>query len=132
MRSLPMPMNQGLLDADPNLSKVFARTRFLVMDEADRLLEPGFGEELRPILTALPDAASGGRQTLLFSATMTISLIRLQSASMKDAFVHQVQLRAFTVLMWPMCTSITCYAIMLLLCACFLAFHRVILCLSDL
>lgn len=86
-------MHQGLLDADINLSKVFSRTRFLVMDEADRLLEPGFGEELRPILSALPDATSGGRQTLLFSATMTKSLIRLQSASMKNAFVHQVRYR---------------------------------------
>ena len=79
---------QGLLDSDPSLARIFARARFLVMDEADRLLEPGFGEELRPILSALPDATSGGRQTLLFSATMTKSLIKLQSASMKDAFVH--------------------------------------------
>ena len=81
------------MDADPSLSKAFAHARFLVMDEADRLLEPGFADELRPILSALPQSESqgsnSGRQTLLFSATMTKSLIKLQSASMKDAFVHQ-------------------------------------------
>jgi superfamily II DNA/RNA helicase len=40
----------------------------LVLDEADRLLDPTFEEPLRSILAALP---SDDRQTLLFSATMT-------------------------------------------------------------
>lgn len=33
---------QGLLTADPTLADGFRRTRFLVLDEADRLLEPTF------------------------------------------------------------------------------------------
>ena len=33
---------QGLFMADPNLAKGFAKARFLVLDEADRLLEPTF------------------------------------------------------------------------------------------
>jgi hypothetical protein len=33
---------QGLLTADPTLADGFKRTRFLVLDEADRLLEPTF------------------------------------------------------------------------------------------
>lgn len=82
----PCCVAQGLLDADGSLSKVFSRARFLVLDEADRLLEPSFADELRTVLSALPQQ---GRQTLLFSATMTKSLIKLQSAALKDAFVHR-------------------------------------------
>ena len=48
----------------------------LVIDEADRMLEDGFAAELNEIVSACPR----GRQTMLFSATMTDSvdsLIRL-------------------------------------------------------
>ena len=48
----------------------------LVLDEADRMLEDGFADELNEILTTIPRS----RQTMLFSATMTTrveSLIRL-------------------------------------------------------
>jgi ATP-dependent RNA helicase DDX49/DBP8 len=77
---------KGLMDADSSLGNSFSRVRFLVLDEADRLLEPSFADELRTILSALPPT---GRQTLLFSATMTKSLIELQSASLKDALVFK-------------------------------------------
>lgn len=39
----------------------------LVLDEADRMLEDGFADELNEILTSIPRS----RQTMLFSATMT-------------------------------------------------------------
>ena len=39
----------------------------LVLDEADRILEDGFADELNEILTTIPKS----RQTMLFSATMT-------------------------------------------------------------
>ncbi|KAH7162274.1 P-loop containing nucleoside triphosphate hydrolase protein [Dactylonectria estremocensis] len=45
----------------------------LVLDEADRMLEDGFAEELNEILTTLPKS----RQTMLFSATMTSTVDRL-------------------------------------------------------
>lgn len=48
----------------------------LVLDEADRMLEDGFADELNEILTTIPKS----RQTMLFSATMTSrvdALIRL-------------------------------------------------------
>ena len=79
---------QGLLDADASLTAGFARARYLVLDEADRLLEPSFESDLRGILSALPAA----RQTLLFSATMTRSLVALQSATFADAFHFEVPL----------------------------------------
>ena len=77
---------QGLLDADSSLAAGFARARYLVLDEADRLLEPSFEAELRGILSVLP----AQRQTLLFSATMTRSLVALQSATFADAFHFEV------------------------------------------
>ena len=45
----------------------------LVLDEADRMLEDGFADELNEILTTMPKS----RQTMLFSATMTSSVDRL-------------------------------------------------------
>jgi ABC-type Na+ transport system ATPase subunit NatA len=39
----------------------------LVLDEADRLLEMGFIDEVREVVRACPK----GRQTMLFSATLT-------------------------------------------------------------
>ncbi|KAL2270476.1 hypothetical protein VTJ83DRAFT_2660 [Remersonia thermophila] len=45
----------------------------LVLDEADRMLEDGFADELNEILTTMPKS----RQTMLFSATMTSTVDRL-------------------------------------------------------
>ncbi|KAH7229599.1 P-loop containing nucleoside triphosphate hydrolase protein [Fusarium oxysporum] len=45
----------------------------MVLDEADRMLEDGFADELNEILTTLPKS----RQTMLFSATMTSTVDRL-------------------------------------------------------
>ncbi len=42
----------------------------LVLDEADRMLDLGFADELKRILTLLPDS----RQTLLFSATCSATI----------------------------------------------------------
>jgi superfamily II DNA/RNA helicase len=51
----------------------------LVLDEADRMLDLGFSEELRDIYAALPKK----RQTLLFSATFS-DAIRLLAGQMLD------------------------------------------------
>lgn len=69
---------QGLLDSDPALGPCFRRCAFLVLDEADRLLEPSFEAELEAVLSLLPEA----RQTLLFSATMTKALVALQKVGL--------------------------------------------------
>lgn len=49
----------------------------LVLDEADRMLEVGFVDELRQILRALPDRRDVPRQTLLFSATIPKNVVGL-------------------------------------------------------
>jgi len=61
----------------PNLS----RTRFLVLDEADRLMCSGFAEELHVVLTNLSHPR---RRTLLFSATLSSSMQQLQDLALDE------------------------------------------------
>ncbi|KAJ2894581.1 uncharacterized protein MKZ38_007404 [Zalerion maritima] len=51
----------------------------MVLDEADRMLEDGFADELEEILKTLPKS----RQTMLFSATMTSSVDKLVSTGLR-------------------------------------------------
>ncbi|GMH10681.1 hypothetical protein Nepgr_012522 [Nepenthes gracilis] len=74
-----------LLDENPDIPPVFSRTKFLVLDEADRLLDVGFEEELRVIFQSLPR----NRQTLLFSATMTSDLQTLLELSANKAYFYE-------------------------------------------
>jgi superfamily II DNA/RNA helicase len=52
----------------------------LVLDEADRLLDLGFSEELGRILEQLPER----RQTLLFSATFPPAIAALAASALRD------------------------------------------------
>lgn len=54
--------------------------RFLVMDEADRILNMDFEEEVDKMLKVIPK----DRTTYLYSATMTKKVQKLQRASLKD------------------------------------------------
>ncbi|GMM37661.1 RNA-dependent ATPase [Saccharomycopsis crataegensis] len=54
--------------------------KYLVLDEADRLLELEFGPALDRILELVPKK----RRTFLFSATMTSKVAKLQRASLED------------------------------------------------
>ena len=63
----------------------------LVLDEADKLLEMGFEEELDEVMAALPRQ----RQTLLFSATMPDGVNELISNSLKNP--HFVKATATTI-----------------------------------
>lgn len=56
------------------------RTKFLVLDECDRLLAAGFQSELDVILSKI----NPHRQTLLFSATLTNSLSEVEQFAMTD------------------------------------------------
>ncbi len=56
------------------------KLQYLVLDEADRMLSLDFEQELNEILQVIPDE----RRTLLFSATMTSKVQKLQRACLKD------------------------------------------------
>ena len=51
--------------------------RTVVLDEADRMLDMGFVDDMKTILWAMPD----DRQTLLFSATMPDSVRDIAKSS---------------------------------------------------
>jgi len=68
-----------------NAAPHLRRVRFLVMDEADKLLSGYFDEHLGPILAALP----AKRQTLLLSATMTNAIEELQKICPKKPFYYE-------------------------------------------
>lgn len=53
---------------------------YCVFDEADRLFEMGFAEQLRSVITKLGST----RQTLLFSATLPSALAEFARAGLKD------------------------------------------------
>lgn len=57
----------------------FDKIRYLVLDEADEMLNMGFIEQVEAIIDFLPKQ----RQTLLFSATMPNEVVRLASFYMK-------------------------------------------------
>lgn len=59
-----------------NLSEVHT----LVLDEADKLLDLGFAEELQAVL----DAVASDRQTLLFSATLPARVLALGQRTQRD------------------------------------------------
>jgi len=65
-----------------DISAPFKRCKFLVFDEADRLLDPTFEDDLSICLDVLPKS-SEGRQTLFFSATVTDELREILSRPLK-------------------------------------------------
>ncbi|KAK1406891.1 hypothetical protein QVD17_38500 [Tagetes erecta] len=74
-----------LIDQNPDVPAVFSNTKFLVLDEADRVLDVGFEEELKVVFSCLPK----NRQTLLFSATMTDNLQTLLEVSANKAYFYE-------------------------------------------
>ncbi len=65
----------------------FKRIKFLVLDEADRLLDKGFEQDLKAILDLLPKK----RQTLLLSATMSPSMKELKFRPDETPFIYAIK-----------------------------------------
>ncbi|SHO52395.1 DEAD/DEAH box helicase [Anaerocolumna xylanovorans] len=65
---------------------ILDRIKFLVIDEADRMLDMGFAEQVEFILRELP----GDRVTMMFSATMPEEIKRISSSYMKDTMYIDV------------------------------------------
>ncbi|KAJ3249542.1 putative ATP-dependent RNA helicase ddx47 [Chytriomyces hyalinus] len=67
--------------------------KYLVMDEADRLLDLDFGAEIEKVLKVIPRE----RNTFLFSATMTSKVEKLQRASLSEPVKVSVATKYSTV-----------------------------------
>src|SRR5579859_6876122 len=68
-------------------------TRFVVLDEADEMLDLGFLEDVERILALTP----GSRQTALFSATMPPEIRRLADQYLYDPITIKVKTATLTV-----------------------------------
>lgn len=62
------------------------RINSFVMDEADRLLDQGFQQEIKEIERALPDRRQHDRQTMMFSATVPQEVVHLVRSTLKQGF----------------------------------------------
>ena len=75
-----------LLDHIEAKSAVLNQVEYVVLDEADRMLDIGFLPDLQRILSYLPKA----RQTLLFSATFSPEIKRLAESYLQDPILVEV------------------------------------------
>jgi ATP-dependent RNA helicase DeaD len=70
-----------------------SRIQMAILDEADRMLDMGFKDEMDELLAALP----AGRQTLFFSATMNPGVSRLIQKFGNSPEIIEIQQKARTV-----------------------------------
>jgi superfamily II DNA/RNA helicase len=92
---MPYPVQNRLLRAGPDILVAtpgrlldqmqsgrvdLSRLEMLVLDEADRMLDMGFKEDIEAIVVQTPE----NRQTLMFSATLEEQISRMASRMLKD------------------------------------------------
>lgn len=76
-----------IIEEHPDDVKGLKRLKFVVLDEADRLLTDSFTEHLSTCFNNFPDSKK--RQTLLFTATVTDAVRSLKDKS-DDVFIHEL------------------------------------------
>jgi len=72
---------------------VLSDARYVVLDEADEMLDLGFLEDVETILSRCPS----GRQTALFSATIPLEISRLAEQRMFDPVTIKVRAETLTI-----------------------------------
>src|ERR1700757_4377974 len=82
-----------VLDLISRHSLVLHDARFVVLDEADEMLDLGFLEDVEKILSLTPS----GRQTALFSATMPPPIRKLADRYMYEPTIIQVEAATLTI-----------------------------------
>jgi len=82
-----------VLDLISRRSLILHACRFVVLDEADEMLDLGFLEDVEKILSLTPN----GRQTALFSATMPPPIRQLADAYLYDPELVKVQADTLTI-----------------------------------
>jgi ATP-dependent RNA helicase DeaD len=82
-----------VLDLISRHSLVLHSCRYLVLDEADEMLDLGFLEDVEKILSFTP----GGRQTALFSATMPAEIRALAQRHLYDPVTVKVKSATLTI-----------------------------------
>jgi ATP-dependent RNA helicase DeaD len=66
--------------------------KYVVLDEADRMLDMGFIEDIKFILSKIGKVGSKDRQTLLFSATMSQEILTLAKGYMREGNTREIRL----------------------------------------
>ena len=82
-----------LLDLFRQNAIKFKQVETLILDEADRMLDLGFAQELATVFAALPKQ----RQTLLFSATFSDEIRSMAKARLRDPLSIEISPRNSTV-----------------------------------
>jgi ATP-dependent RNA helicase DeaD len=82
-----------VLDLISRHSLMLHSCRYLVLDEADEMLDLGFLEDVERILSLTP----GGRQTALFSATMPAEIRHLAERHLYDPVTIKVKAATLTI-----------------------------------
>ena len=82
-----------MMDLMSRRSLVLTSARFVVLDEADEMLDLGFIEDVEKILRMCPS----GRQTALFSATMPPPIKKLAEGYMYDPVTVRITPKTLTV-----------------------------------
>ncbi|CAP24509.1 Protein CBG03667 [Caenorhabditis briggsae] len=72
-----------LIESDPEV--IAKKIQFFVLDEADRMLEGQYNDQLKPIFQSIPEK----RQTLLLSATITQNINTLHKVSTRKPYFFE-------------------------------------------